>query len=120
MYFRPPYGSTNDIVSKIAKALDLKIVLWTCRSADSSTENAILPDGSLKYRYGPVDLYNNIVRNAENGSIILCHDGHSGTHDANFGILPALDRAIPELQQIGFNFVTLDDLLATGNYIVQI
>ena len=59
------------------------------------------------------------MRNTENGSIILCHNGHSGTHEANFGILSALDRAIPELQQKGLNFVTVDDLLATGNYVVQ-
>lgn len=119
VYFRPPYGSTNDKVNNIAKALDLKTVLWSCRSADSSTESDVILDGSLKYKYGPVDLYNNIMRNTGNGSIILCHDGHSGTHEANFGIVSALDRAIPELQQKGFNFVTVGDLLATGNYIIQ-
>ncbi|MGA9187206.1 MAG: polysaccharide deacetylase family protein [Methanosarcina sp.] len=119
VYFRPPYGSINDRINNIAKALDLKIVLWNCRSADSSTEPALILDGSLKYKYGPVDLYNNIMRNTENGSIILCHDGHSGTYEANFGIVSALDRAIPELQQKGFNFVTVDKLLATGNYVIQ-
>ena len=119
MYFRPPYGSINDKVNNLAKALDLKIVLWNCRPADSSTEPALILDGSLKYKYGPVDLYNNIMRNTENGSIILCHDGHSGTYEANFGIVSALDRAIPELQQKGFNFVTVDKLLATGNYVIQ-
>lgn len=119
VYFRPPYGSINDRVNNIAKALDFKIVLWNCRSADSSTEQAIILDGSLKYKYGSVDIYNNIMRNTGNGSIILCHDGHSGTYDANFGIVSALDRAIPELQQKGFNFVTIGDLLAIGNYVIQ-
>ena len=119
VYFRPPYGNINDRVNNVAKALDLKIILWNCPSADSSTETAIILDGPLKYKYGPLDLYNNIVKKVENGSIILCHDGHSGTHDANSGILLALDRAIPELQQKGFNFVTVDDLLMTGNYITQ-
>lgn len=56
------------------------------------------------------------MRNTENRSIILCHDGHSGTYDANFEIISALDRAILELQQNGFNFVTVDNLLETGNY----
>ena len=119
VYFRPPYGIVDDKVNKIAKALSLKIVLWSCRAADSSTESGIILDGSLKYKYGPVDIYNNIMGNTENGSIILCHDGHSGTYDANLGIVSALDRAIPELQQKGFNFVTVDDLLATGNYVTQ-
>jgi peptidoglycan-N-acetylglucosamine deacetylase len=119
LYFRPPYGSINDRVNNVAKALDFKTVLWSCRSADSSTEPVVILNGPLIYKYGPVDLYNNIMRNTENGSIILCHDGHSGTHEANFGIISALDRAIPELQQKGFNFVTVDDLLATGNYVIQ-
>jgi peptidoglycan-N-acetylglucosamine deacetylase len=119
MYFRPPYGRINDRVNIIAKELDLKTVLWSCRSADSSTEPAIILDGPLIYACGPMDIYNNIIRNTGNGSIILCHDGHSGTHEANFGIVSALDRAIPELQQMGFNFVTVDDLLATGNYVIQ-
>jgi peptidoglycan/xylan/chitin deacetylase (PgdA/CDA1 family) len=119
VYFRPPYGSIDDRVNNIAKTLDLKIVLWSCRSADSSTEHAIILDGPLKYKYGSVDIYNNIMRHTENGSIILCHDGHSGTYDANFGIISALDRAIPELQQKGFNFVTVDELLMTGNYLIQ-
>jgi peptidoglycan/xylan/chitin deacetylase (PgdA/CDA1 family) len=119
VYLRPPYGSINDKVNNITKALDLKTVLWSCRSADSSTEPAVILDGPLIYTYGPADLYNNIMRNTENGSIILCHDGHSGTHEANFGIISALDRAIPELQKKGFNFVTVEDLLATGNYVIQ-
>jgi peptidoglycan-N-acetylglucosamine deacetylase len=52
------------------------------------------------------------MRNTVKGLIILCHDGHSETHEAKFGILSTLDRAIPELQQKKFNFVTVDDLLA--------
>ncbi len=120
VYFRPPYGSIDDKVIKIAKALDLKIVLWSCRSSDSSTEPGIILDGSLKYKYGSVDIYNNIMRNAEKGSIILCHDGHSGTYDANLGIVSALERAIPELQKKGFNFVTVDELLGIGNYVIRI
>jgi len=119
VYFRPPYGSFDDRVSDIAKDLNLKIVLWSCRSADSSTEPSVIPDRALKYKYGPVDIYNNIMGNTGNGSIILCHDGHSGTHDANFGIVSALDRAIPELQKMGFNFVTVDELLAAEDYIIQ-
>ncbi|MDQ1276887.1 MAG: peptidoglycan-N-acetylglucosamine deacetylase, partial [Euryarchaeota archaeon] len=82
VYFRPPYGSIDDRVNNIAKSLGLKIVLWSYRSADSSTEPATILEGSLKYKYGPVEIYNNIMRNTENGSIILCHDGHSGKHDA--------------------------------------
>ncbi|MDQ1276614.1 MAG: hypothetical protein QG610_2192 [Euryarchaeota archaeon] len=115
IYFRPPYGRINDRVNNIAKALDLKTVLWSCLSADSSTEPAVTLDGSFKYKHGPVDIYNNIMRNTESRSIILCHDGHSGTYDANFGIVSALDKAIPELQKKGFNFVTIDEFLATGS-----
>ncbi|WP_410509036.1 polysaccharide deacetylase family protein [Methanosarcina hadiensis] len=119
VYFRPPYGSIDDRVNKISKVLGLKTVLWSCRSADSSTETAIVPDGSLRYKYGPVDIYKNIMETTGNGSIILCHDGHSGKRDANLGIVSALDKAIPELQKKGFNFVTIDELLAAGNYTIH-
>ncbi|HIH73792.1 MAG TPA: polysaccharide deacetylase family protein [Methanosarcina sp.] len=118
VYVRPPYGSVDNRVNSIIKELGLKTILWSCHSADSSTEPDVIPGGSLKYKYGPVDIYNNIMRNAGNGSIILCHDGHSGAYDANFGIVSALDRAIPELQKKEFKFVTIDELLATGNYVI--
>jgi len=119
VYFRPPYGSINDRVKNIAKALDLDTVLWNCRSADSSTQPVNILDAPLIYTYSPKDIYNNIMKDAENGSIILCHDGHSGIHEANSGVISALDLAIPELQRKGFNFVTVDDLLATGDYVIQ-
>ena len=119
VYFRPPYGSINDRVKNITKALDLDTVLWNCRSADSSTQPINILDGPLIYRYSPKDIYNNIMKDTENGSIILCHDGHSGIHEANSGVISALDLAIPELQRKGFNFVTIDDLLATGDYVIQ-
>ncbi|MDQ1254138.1 MAG: peptidoglycan-N-acetylglucosamine deacetylase [Euryarchaeota archaeon] len=119
VYFRPPYGSINDRVKNITKALDLDTVLWNCRSADSSTQPVNILDGPLIYRYSPKDIYNNIMKDTENGSIILCHDGHSGIHEANSGVISALDLAIPELQRKGFNFVTIDDLLATGDYVIQ-
>ena len=119
VYFRPPYGSINERVKNITKALDLDTVLWNCRSADSSTQPVNILDGPLIYRYSPKDIYNNIMKDTENGSIILCHDGHSGIHEANSGIISALDIAIPELQRKGFNFVTVDDLLATGDYVIQ-
>lgn len=117
VYFRPPYGSINDRVNNMAKALDLQTILWSCRSADSFTEPTVILDGPLIYTYGSVDIYNNIMRNTGNGSIILCHDGHSGIYEANFGIVSAVDRAIMELQKKGFNFVTIDELLATENHI---
>jgi len=119
VYFRPPYGSINDRVKNITKALDLDTVLWNCRSADSSTQPVNILDAPLIYTYSPKDIYNNIMKDAENGSIILCHDGHSGIHEANSGVISALDLAIPELQRKGFNFVTVDDLLATGDYVIQ-
>ena len=119
VYLRPPYGAIDDRVNNLASVIGLKTILWNCGSGDSSTEPAIIPGGPLIYTYGPIDIYTNIMKNPGNGSIILCHDGHSGTSEANFGIVSALDRAIPELRQRGFNFVTIEDLLATGSYIVQ-
>jgi peptidoglycan/xylan/chitin deacetylase (PgdA/CDA1 family) len=115
-YFRPPYGTINDRVNNLATKIGLKTIYWNCGSADCSTKPIAIHDGPIIYTYGPEDIYNKIMKNTVNGSIILCHDGYNGIHDANFGIVLALDRIIPELQQKGFNFVTIDDLLANGNY----
>ncbi len=50
VYFRPPYGKINGRVNNIATTLGLKSILWNCRSADSSTEPAIILDGPLIYK----------------------------------------------------------------------
>ncbi len=106
-YFRPPYGATDDRVNALAESLGLITIGWGYGPYDWKHYE---PNGL--YMYGADDLYNQLMEDPYNGLIILCHDGHDETREANSAIIPAVDKAIPELQQKGFNFVTIDILLA--------
>ena len=49
--------------------------------------------------------YNNIIKGAKNGMIVLCHDIYSTTADA-------AEKAIPELVAKGYQLVTVSELLS--------
>jgi peptidoglycan/xylan/chitin deacetylase (PgdA/CDA1 family) len=52
----------------------------------------------------PTSIYNEIIKNASNGDIILCHDLHKTTVDA-------MERVIPKLLADGFQLVTVSQLM---------
>jgi peptidoglycan/xylan/chitin deacetylase (PgdA/CDA1 family) len=87
---RPPYGFYDPYDVRCANALGYTIVLWSLHSGDSQ---------GLK----PEKIYERI-RKAQNGDIILMHDG--------FGYTP---RALPTVLQIlknrGFRLVTIEEML---------
>lgn len=94
--FRPPYGSfTDDKVRGINKT----VTMWSLDSLDWKTRNA----ASVK---------NEIVSKAMDGDIILLHDIYKTSVDG------ALD-AIDELQEEGFVFVTVDELLGRFGFEVE-
>ncbi len=84
---RPTYGS---ISAKLRSQLSLDIVMWTVDTSD--------------WKYKSVD---RIVKEATKATkdldIILMHDTHKRTVDA-------IKKIIPELQQQGFEFVTVSEL----------
>jgi peptidoglycan-N-acetylglucosamine deacetylase len=92
--FRPPYGATDATVVGVASQLGLLQILWTVDPRDWSIPgvNAIV---------------NNVLSHAMNGSIILMHDGGG---DRTETVL-ALPLIISALQQRGFTFVTVPQLL---------
>lgn len=87
---RPPYGFYDKYDVHCTNALGYTLVLWSLHSGDSQ---------GLK----PDRIYER-VRRAQNGDIILMHDG--------FGYTP---RALPTVLQIlknrGFRFVTVEEML---------
>lgn len=85
--FRPPYGSTNASINKIAQ---LPAVLWDVDTLDWQHRN-------------PNKTFNNIKKNTRNHSIILMHDIHMTTADA-------LDRSMTYLEKQGYSFVTVSQL----------
>lgn len=87
-YVRAPYGNANNTVKS---AVDAPLIYWSVDPED------------WKYRNADT-VYNNIVKNAYDGCIILCHDVYKTTVN---GAL----RAIDTLQSQGYEFVTVEQLL---------
>ena len=89
---RPPYGKTNKSVRNICADLDMVIAHWKVDTLDWDTRNS-----SKTYRA--------IMNGAKNGVIILCHDLYSTT-------AAAIQQAVPELIEKGFQLVTVSELLS--------
>ncbi len=92
--FRPPEGICNDAVKSICTDGDLSIVLWSIDTRDWA-------------HTPPKEICENIKRNVRDGSIILMHDfigKNSPTPDA-------LCEIIPMLQRLGYEFVTVSQLI---------
>src|SRR5690625_6743470 len=88
---RPPYGSTNKTVAKVAKQTGLAVILWDVDSRDWEHRN---PKKTVKE-----------AKAARNGSIVLLHDIHDST-------ITAVPDVIKELRKQGFTFVTVSDLVS--------
>ena len=84
---RPPYGSTN---SRVRADIAAPLILWSVDPLDWKDRNA----STVKSR---------VVKGAADGAIILLHDIHSTSVD---GALAAID----ELQEDGYEFVTVKEL----------
>jgi len=89
---RPPYGSVNKTVRNICADLDMVIAHWKVDTLDWETRST-----SKTYRA--------IIKGAENGVIVLCHDLYSSTASA-------IEKAVPELVEKGYQLVTVSELLS--------
>lgn len=93
-YFRPPGGRYNRRVAEIAEALGYTTILWTADPSD--------------YKHLPVrSIQRRILTRIDNGGIILIHDGIQETID----MLPGI---ITKLRAMGYQFVTLEDMIASS------
>lgn len=88
IFVRPPYGSWN---KEFEKELNMFPVLWTIDPLDwcSSDVSCIVK---------------NVCAKAEENDIILMHDQYKST-------ITAALKIVDELQERGFEFVTVDELL---------
>jgi peptidoglycan/xylan/chitin deacetylase (PgdA/CDA1 family) len=97
--FRPPGGGVDSSVLASAGSLGMRTIGWDVDPRDWS-----LP--------GTAAIYSNIVGHAQNGSIILMHDGGGPRGET----LAALPQVIDTLRARGFRFATVSELL--GNRIL--
>ena len=102
-WLRPGHGFCNAKMSKIAKKHNYKIVLGSVWSYD--TNNIVLPQFSSWY----------IKQNIRPGSIIILHDSNSKSDRRGKNTIAVLNRIIPQLQQQGYEFVTLSELDRQSN-----
>ncbi len=87
-YLRPPYGDWNE---KLECRLDLTTVFWTVDSRDWQLQNTN-------------KIVSQVVKRADEDSIILMHDIFPTSVEAALEI-------VDKLQQQGYTFVTVDELL---------
>ena len=91
--FRPPHGKIKRSELKKLKTLNskLKIVAWTVIAYD--WDHALSPE----------DVYQNVIRNADDGSIVTFHDSLK----AYSNMISALPRVLDYYSQKGFIFRAL-------------
>lgn len=98
--FRPPYGRIT--FSQIKKFLNL-----IDSSFDSKNQKIVMWDvlsGDFDEKLNPEKCLQNVLKNAENGSIIVFHDSLKAQKNLEY----ALPRALDYWQKEGFNFEVLN------------
>ena len=94
--FRPPEGCCTKITVENAVSLGYKIILWTIDPRDWASP--------------PVsEVTGNVLKHAHAGAILLCHDYNCGKRNPT---PEALRQFIPRLREMGYEFVTVSELLS--------
>lgn len=88
--YRPPYASYNDTVLAIGRELGMELVLWTINPEDWRSP-------------GKDKILNRVLEKAQDKSIVLLHD--------KLQTLEMLPLLIEKLQEEGFEFVTVSEIL---------
>ena len=91
-YIRPPYGNYNDTV----KSTNYPIVLWNIDPKDWLVKDS-------------KKVYNSVLKHACDGCIVLMHDLYPTT-------IEAVKMLIPKLNNMGYEIVSISDLLKYKNY----
>lgn len=95
--FRPPYGIINE---KIRNEYDYSYILWSLDTLDWKNRSAD-------------KIYNNVIKNIDDGDIILMHDMYYSTYKA-------LDKLLPELYMEGYQVTTVSNLAELKGYQIEL
>lgn len=97
VYWRPPHGFRDNSVMKIASAKDLQVVNWSVIPRDWT--------GIDKQ-----EIYNRVMDKAEDGAIVLLHDGDSPLYKASRqATVDAVAPLIDSLREKGYHLVSLEE-----------
>jgi peptidoglycan-N-acetylglucosamine deacetylase len=97
--FRAPNGIYNNQIIKVANKAKYSCIQWDVDSMDSKTP-------------GTYFIYNNVIKKADKGSILLFH-----TNVAQTPLV--LDRIIKALKTSGFSFVKTSDLVYKKGFYID-
>ena len=92
MLIRPPYGAIHD---DIMNTIQSPFIMWSVDSRDWEIKDVI-------------KIQSNVMRNVEDGDIIIMHDGYETTIEAS-------ENVLIDLQKQGFEIVTVSELFAIKN-----
>ncbi len=95
-FFRAPFGEYSDSLINIAESLNMQVIQWDVDSLDWKGLSA----EEIKER---------VMSRVRNGSIVLFHNNSDN-------IVAALPGIIGELQQQGYNMVTLSEMVFQNNF----
>ena len=88
---RPPYGSTSEDVRQVCRDMGVVIANWNVDTEDWRVRDAEA-------------ILNHVLDNARDGAIVLCHDLYPET-------AAAMERAVVELAERGYQLVSVSELL---------
>lgn len=97
--YRGPYGEYNDTVIKAAEMENHKTIQWSLDTLDYTGLTG-------------EQMWERLDNKLTNGSIILMHNGTKHTAES-------LDKLIYNINQKGFNIVTVSDLIYSDNYTID-
>jgi peptidoglycan/xylan/chitin deacetylase (PgdA/CDA1 family) len=97
--FRLPFGDYNGKVLDTVTETGNYCVQWDIDSGDSEDLTK-------------VEIFNNVVKKAGNGSIIIFHTNSSQT-------IEALDDIIGELKKQGYSFALVSNMIYKDNYYID-
>ncbi|MBC8014829.1 MAG: polysaccharide deacetylase family protein [Sporomusaceae bacterium] len=101
---RPPHGFRDPVVMEVMAERGFKVVEWSVMSRDWNNP-------------GVEVIVDRTVKKVKNGSIVLLHDGDGiASDDSRIQTVEATRRIIQTLLAQGYEFVTVDEILAkTGD-----
>jgi peptidoglycan/xylan/chitin deacetylase (PgdA/CDA1 family) len=107
-FFRPPFGVRNPFLASAARALDMRVVMWTLLPGDWRAQS----DAWLIDRMNPIASHaERLAKNpAGTGDVLCLHDGSHREQNGNRRYtLAALEHWLPRWRDLGLEFVTITD-----------
>ena len=96
-YWRPPHGFRDFSVMEVAAALQLTVVNWSVIPRDWTG-------------IGGREIYHRVMDKAEDGAIVLLHDGDSPYYKASRqSTVDAVALLVDSLREKGYHLVSLDE-----------